>query len=347
MPIFAQQKQHRSINRPALWNFLKLVLAVALAGFILSKTSFAELVALWQRISISWLLINALALYTLVWAMARRYWILLGKETGFHSVLSVVVIQTIVGNLVATSAGAISYLAILRGKHQLQIGRGIGSLVLARFGDLLALLPALLLSSWIVWAHIAVLHWLLMVIIIGLSGIVAVCTLVIVLRGRIVNLIARLLRLTHLDRINLVRRLSNVLAELANQNAESLRTIIGPFLGYSGLTLALIYLFAYSSFRIFALAIDPWQVLFVLTLTQLIVLIPIQVFGGLGVTDVTSLYLYALFGVSQPTLVPILVGSRILFYLMNLLLLLYLPLDTRLNRNADTEPFNPVEGEAR
>src|SRR5690348_1972439 len=99
MPIFAQQKQHRSINRPALWNFLKLVLAVALAGFILSKTSFAELVALWQRISIPWLLINALALYTLVWAMARRYWILLGKETGFHSVLSVVVVQTIVGNL--------------------------------------------------------------------------------------------------------------------------------------------------------------------------------------------------------------------------------------------------------
>ena len=46
-------------------------------------------------------------------------------------------------------------------------------------------------------------------------------------------------------------------------------------------------------------------------------------------SDVTSLYLYGLFGIGQGIMAPAIVSVRIVFYLMNLLLLLYFPLESR------------------
>jgi len=84
--------------------------------------------------------------------------------------------------------------------------------------------------------------------------------------------------------------------------------------------------------RLFAVSIGAWPVLFIISLIQLLSIIPIQVFGGLGVYEVTSLYLYGLFSISRPEIVPVIISSRIYLYLLNLLLLLYLPLDSRLGR---------------
>ena len=59
--------------------------------------------------------------------------------------------------------------------------------------------------------------------------------------------------------------------------------------------------------------------------------VPVQVFGGLGVTDITTMYLLGLFGINQPQLAATIIGLRIIFYAANLLLLLYLPLDVLLD----------------
>jgi uncharacterized membrane protein YbhN (UPF0104 family) len=65
---------------------------------------------------------------------------------------------------------------------------------------------------------------------------------------------------------------------------------------------------------------------------QLISIIPIQVFGGLGVSEVTTMYLYGLFGVTAEVIAPILVGARVLFYLTNLSYVLWIAIDTILER---------------
>src|SRR4051812_10283083 len=126
------KKRAQSIKKSTVWNMLKIVLAVVLIGFIVSQTSVDELFALWRRISAPWLLGSIVAFYALTWAMARRYWVLIGRKVAFHELLSLVIVQTIVSNFVASSAGAVSYVAVLRSRHQIQIGRGVTSLVLAR-----------------------------------------------------------------------------------------------------------------------------------------------------------------------------------------------------------------------
>jgi uncharacterized membrane protein YbhN (UPF0104 family) len=89
-----------------------------------------------------------------------------------------------------------------------------------------------------------------------------------------------------------------------------------------------------------AVPISGWGVLFVLTFSLLISLVPIQVFGGLGVYEVTAIYLYSLMGVRSELVVPMVVSSRIYLYLLNLLLLLYLPFE---NRIVSAEEARPIQ----
>ena len=66
--------------------------------------------------------------------------------------------------------------------------------------------------------------------------------------------------------------------------------------------------------------------IWMMALTQLIGFIPILVFGGLGVNDITAMYLYSLLGVRQELVAPIVIAARIYLYLLNISLLPYLAL---------------------
>src|SRR5688500_17964946 len=167
-----------------LGTILKIALAVSLIGIILAQTSIADLMVILRKISLPWLLGGILAFYATIWTMARRYWLLVDRSIPFSEFLSLVIVQTVVGSLVATSAGALSYIALLRSKHQIAVHHGLASLVISRLGDVLALLIALLCSSWAVWPQIVVLHWLVGVLATGLISILLVAILIIVLRQR-------------------------------------------------------------------------------------------------------------------------------------------------------------------
>jgi uncharacterized membrane protein YbhN (UPF0104 family) len=322
----------QNIQKPAIWNALKIAFAITLSLFVISQTRTSELIALWQRISVPWLLGSVLAFCAITWSMARRYWILIDRKITFRQTLGLVIIQTIVGNLFATSAGAVSYVTILRSKYQIQVSQGVASILLAKFGDLLALFVALALSSWVVWSQIGPLRWLIALLLAGIASVIVTFALIFLFRQRVVRIIKRILGLLHMDRIAFVQRTFTQLAALPEQEPGRLRAQLGGFIGYSGLTLALTFVFGYCNMRLFAVSIGAWPVLFMISLIQLLSIIPIQVFGGLGVYEVTSLYLYGLFSISRPEIVPVIISSRIYLYLLNLLLLLYLPLDSRLGR---------------
>jgi uncharacterized membrane protein YbhN (UPF0104 family) len=333
--------------RLRLWSVLKIGLAVALASFVFRQASVRELVALWQRISLPWLLAAILTFWAIVWLNARRYWLLLDGKATFRQLLSLVVLQTALGNLIATSAGAVSYLGVLRGKYEVQLSQGISSLLLARFGDMLALMLALALSSAFVWFQVSSLHVLVALLLLAMLGVAVVFVLVLVLRQRIVGLVERLVELLRLNRVGFVERVVNGLSGLAEQDTDYLRRLIGPLLVYSLLSLTFTFALAYAIVHLFAIPLGLWQVVFMVALMQFMTLIPIQVFGGLGVSDITSLYLYGLFGISQASVTPAIIGSRILFYLMNLVLLLYFPLESRMMPVANIESLAVLEGQVR
>ena len=66
--------------------------------------------------------------------------------------------------------------------------------------------------------------------------------------------------------------------------------------------------------------------IFVSVLTQLMSYFPVAVFGGLGIHETSSLYFWSFFDLPQDVLAPTLIGIRIVFYLFNLIPLIYLPI---------------------
>jgi uncharacterized membrane protein YbhN (UPF0104 family) len=102
--------------------------------------------------------------------------------------------------------------------------------------------------------------------------------------------------------------------------------MVGIGLAFSLIYMTVTMVWIYASLMTFSFQIGFLPVVFTNTFMQLVSYLPIQVFGGLGVNETTLLYLYGIFSVSQPELAAVLIGVRILFYLMNLVVLLYLPI---------------------
>src|SRR5215831_581463 len=308
-------------NTHLIWQILKLVTAFALISAVVSEVNLESMTVLWQRVSLPWFLLSILAFYAVLWSMARRYWVLIGNTITFHELLRIVLYQNIMGNLIATAAGAAWYVVILRNKHNIQLTNGFLSLLLARFGDLLTLLVSLSFATVVVWQQIPTLHVVVTIVIFFLVAVALLFLLMLVTRRQLVEIAGRILDKLHLHKKAVVPRIVAELIAFSNQEIDQSTLSIGPLTGYSVLIFGTMLLFAYSSLQIFGVRIDIWSVIFVVSLTQIMTLVPIQVFGGLGLYDFTYLYLYGLFGIDGPQFAAVIVGLRICFYLTNLILL--------------------------
>jgi hypothetical protein len=95
---------------------------------------------------------------------------------------------------------------------------------------------------------------------------------------------------------------------------------------YSIIYLLVTILWIYANLAVFRLQPAMSAVLFVGVFLQFVSYIPVSVFGGLGINETSSLYFWSFFDLPQDALAPALIGIRIVFYLFNLIPLIYLPL---------------------
>lgn len=317
------------VSRSTLWTGFKILLALGLLAILLARTSLAEIVLVFQRAAPLWLAVSWISFWIIAWALARRYWLLIARAIPFHPLFGLVIVQTVIGNLVATSAGAVSYVAMLRAKYRMRATQSISSLILARIGDAIVLWLALAYASWRVWAQVEPLHWLVLAVLVGLGGLLGLCALVVLLRERLVGRVEGLLHRSRLDQFSLVQRMMESLRALSQVPTGEVARLGVPVLSWSVALFALNIVYTYANLAMFQVLIGVDALLFTMCLTQLFSLIPIQVFGGLGVYEVTALALYQMFGLDVVMLAPVLLGIRVLFYVFNLSLLAYLPFERR------------------
>lgn len=319
--------QALKLKKQNIWTTARIVLALSLIGFVLTQTEIEVLISIWQDISLPWMMLSILAFWSITVATTYRYWVLIGKTILFRQTMGLVIVQMLVGNFVANAAGAASYVALLRGRYQVQIHVGLASIVLSRFGDLAIFGFALGAATWMLWEQLAALQWVTLVVLATIYGILATVLMVLFWRMPFLSLLARLLDWSKISRLSIVQRGMDLLKELALQNPPRIRHWLFKFLLHSGIIVCCNFVFTFANVRMFNLPIGFWEVLYMMALIQLLAVIPIQVFGGLGVYEVTAAYLYEIFGVGQTLLFPVTVASRIYLYLLSITLLLYLPFD--------------------
>jgi len=317
-----------------IWNIFKFVLAVLLVWFVFSRTSVGEIVGLFQKVSFIWLLISFIWFSLMTSMKALEYHLLSGRQTPYPRVLSIVVTQNAISNFIATGAGIASYLTMFSVDEGVRLRKAVATFLIAKIGDLVAVWLTLLASGLLLWREISALRVAVLVMLIVIPLAIGVFAGVILLRHRFVDLVGQWAKSLMLDKFSMIQRSLETLHFLAEQDEKTVFSSIRTGVICSSVYMILTLLWAYASLRAYSVDLSVITVVFVNSWMQLISWLPIQVFGGLGVSETSQVYLYGLFGVPVIEMAAVSLGLRVILYTFNLLSLLYLPFGTLSRRSA-------------
>lgn len=307
------------------WNIFKLVLAIGLVVFIFSRTDIASIVVAITGASIFWLGVSGVLFLFLTMLKALQYYILLRNEMTYWQVLNVIVWQNAVSNFFLAGAGIAAYITMSKMEHEVRISQSVIVFLLTKAGDLVAIWLALLIASNLVWSQIDILQTPVLILLLGIGAIILVFFFTVLFRQRFVSTINIVLGRLGLSHIKVVERGMLYLQSLADMKQEKVLNSFALLLVCSLIYLTVTVAWIYSGLATFHLQMDIVAVLFVSVLIQLVSYFPVYVFGGIGITETSALYFWSFFHVPQDILVPALIGIRVVFYLINLIPLIYLP----------------------
>ena len=308
-----------------LQDILKVFLALVLFVFVVSKTDLRALFDLRNHVLFSWIIVGA-GLFLIKTALkALQYYLFLKSDIHYLQMLNIVVIQNIVSNFVATGAGIASFFALSRVERGVKISRSGTAFILTKIGDITAIWIFLLVSSILVWKQIVSLQGFVIGVLLTIGIALLIVFLSILLRQKFSVQLRKWLEKFKLGNIKYIRLGLDILDEVVQQEEVFRLRLLGLAMLYSLAFLLATMGWSYVAIRAFDVQIGMVEVIFVNVFIQLLANIPIQVYGGLGVNEGTSLYLYQFFFAGSQELASALIGIRILVYLMNLITLLYLP----------------------
>ena len=269
----------------------------------------------------------------MIFVKAMQYYYLLGKRLPYPRVLEIIVLQNALMNFVATAAGIASYLTILGLEKDVKLGRATVSFMLVKIGDLIAILFLLLFSSSFISPMPIEAMRIAIIIFAFVVLILAFFFSIIVFRLRFVDFVRKLMRWLKLDQLNITQRGLSYLDSIAGYKQRKIFRLITTAITLSFIYMGLTMVWGYARLRMFSLIIGFEVVSFVLSLLQVASWIPIYVLGGLGISETLSVYLFGVFGENEVELAAILIGVRLIIYLLNAFSLLYLPIDTLIRSN--------------
>ncbi len=308
-----------------LQDILKVFLALVLFVFVLSKTDLQALIDLRNHVMVSWIIVGAGLFFIKTVLKALQYHLFLKSNIHYPQMLNIVIIQNVVSNFVATGAGIASFFALSRVEQGVKMSRSGTAFLLTKIGDIIAIWIFLLVSSIFVWKQIIPLQGFVIGLLLTIGIALLMVFLSILLRQKFSTQLRKWLEKLKLGNIKYVRLGLDIFDEIVQQEDVFRLRLLGLAMLCSLAFLLATMGWSYVAIRAFDVQIGMVEVVFVNVFIQLLANVPIQAYGGLGVNEGTSLYLYQFFFASSQELASALIGIRILVYLMNLVTLLYLP----------------------
>jgi len=330
------------LRKLSLWNIVKFLLAIGLVVFITKKTDFAQIVLLSKRLSWTWLAFRTIFFGLLILLKSFQYYSLIGGVR-YKDVLNVVVWQSAISSFISNSAGIASYMTMLKAEQNVKLTRSGIIFLIVKFGDLLTICLYLILSAIMVWDQIKPLQNLTIFLVFGILLGLGIFLITILLRERFVSFVERVMVWLKLDRFSLVSRGLEMLGSLAKEDQQVIFSLLRTGVFTSLIYMSATMVFAYTVIGLFDLPVGIWSSIYITALLQLVSFTPILVLGGLGVSDLTMVYLFDIFGVAQAEMSAISLGVRTLSYLMNAMILLYIPLNALFQKKKRKDYSNASE----
>ena len=317
--------QSRSHRTSSVWNLLKIGLACGLIVYVLSTSELTTLVSTLENASLLWLILSGILYVLLTLLKALQYFVLMQGSLTYSQVLNITVWQNAVSNFFLTGAGIAAYVTMTRLEHEVKVSRSMTVFLVTKVGDLIAIWVMLVVASNLVWTEIDRLRVPVVLLITGIGSVILFFFLTLVFRQGFVSFLNRLLVWLKISRIQFIEKGLSYLQSLASIEQTKLLLPFGLLLLYSFIYLAVTIGYMYANLAIFHLQLDVVAIIFVTVLIQLVSYFPVSVFGGLGITETSALYFWSFFGMPEDVMAPVLIGTRVVFYLLNLIPLIYLP----------------------
>lgn len=276
-------------------------------------------------LSRDWLIASIAVFLLMVIVKALQYRALIDPHLSFWNVLNITVMQNAISNFVSNAAGVATYASMFKVEHDVTLTRSAIAFILVKVGDLVSILFLLVASLFFVWSQVSILHEVLLILIAVILLALLTVLATILFRQWFVNALDKFLIRLNLVKFGLVRKAFSILASLSRAEKAVVNKLMVLALVYSGLYFMITITWSYTLINAFHIPIAFPGMVFVSAVRQIISFIPIQVFGGLGVTEISSLYLYGLFNIPVPELSAALIGIRIYHTIVNALTLLYIP----------------------
>jgi len=308
-----------------IWNVTKIILAILLLGYVISLTDVQQLKQTWQMLLPGWLLISIGCFFLMIVIKALQYRALINPQLSLWNVLNIIVMQNAISNFISNTAGVVSYFSMFREEHGVKISRSAEAFIIVKVGDLAAILVLLVTSLLFVWDRVIPLHALLLVVSIGIFLGLGIFLGVVIFRQWFVAFLQKILTRLKLLKYSLIQNAFTALESVSTQDQARIVRMLITSAFYSSVYFVCTLSWSFSVVHTFRLPIDFSAIQFVSAMRQIISFIPIQVFGGLGVTEISAMYLYGLFGIPVPMLSAALLGMRIYNIVLNGLTLLYMP----------------------
>ena len=300
------------------WNIHKLALALVLIGIVFSQTNLRQIISVMENISIPFLGIVFLVFGLHTAMKSFQYWALFDRKMGYWQVFRIVVYQNAMAKLVSNAAGVASYLAMFRVQQDVTLKRSGTIFILTKIADFFSMGLFTVLSAYFIWERIEVLRRLIVFLLVGLFLGLLVLWSAVIFRKVFVTQICSFFHWLRLDHFSIVKNGLDYLEILASHERKYIwrKLFLAMMLSLLYFSIGMVYY--YLRVKMVHIPIDLWAVVFVISINQFISLLPIQILGGLGTVDITSLYLYSLFGITEVDLPAALLGLRILTYLFHI-----------------------------
>ena len=319
------------------WNTIKLLLALGLIVFVIQKIDLSYIPELSERMSWFWFFARVAFFFLLLFLKALQYYMVIDDDIGYRDMLNVVVWQNIISNFISNTAGIASYMTMLKADKKVKLTRSGITFLMVKFGDVLIVGIYLLLSSKMVEEEIQSLQSLTILIIMGIIFGIGLVITTIIFRESFINLIERMLILMRLEKISIIQRGLDALHSLAQEKQKKIFSMLQKSVLTSALYMTATMMYSYTVVGIFDLPIKVWENIYITSILQLISFVPIQVLGGLGITEVSMVYLYGVFGINPVEMAAVSLGVRALFYLLNGMLLFYIPINVLIQKKHKNE----------
>ena len=260
-------------------------ITLALVAILLSQIEVADVADTLTRIEPLYL-VAGFGLYVLSYFFrALRFHILLNREVGIRDIFNIICIHNMVNNLLPARTGELSYVYLLKKRHNKTAGEGAATLITARLFDLITILMLFLISTLFVSTRFdisAEVRW----VILALMFMVVLVLIITISQGHtFVMLLRKMATRLGMDKIRILDYVFRKIDEATESFSDMHR---GMFV-LSALVSIVLWLVLYSVnyALIIGMRIDItfWTVLFGSTFALITTILPVQGIGGFGTIE--------------------------------------------------------------